>query len=190
MLSTFILFQYELNETKDYRKEFPFEIRNEKFCLAKQNGDQCRLFNAFKLLNNIINGILFVFLNIFIDIFLIKVFGESIKLKFHMEFNRSKVEEYKKKIKNLTKMVIVNGVIYFLSYIVELTVTIMLIVFSERIFHFCSEKISCDLIKEEAEFFIVFSMMANFCILKTFNKNFDESFKNLKMRSCLLLLKR
>ena len=106
VLSSFILWQYEANVARDYRKEFPFETRNENFCRLSPHRYQCRLFNAFKLTNNIVNGISFVFLNVLIDVFLIKVFGQQITSKSHLELNKSRVEEFKKKKKHLTRMVI------------------------------------------------------------------------------------
>ena len=184
VLSSFILLQYETNVARDYRKEFPFETRNENFCQDIQNRYQCRLFNAFKLTNNFFNGILFFFLNVVIDLFLIKAFGQQIKSKSHLELNKSRIEEFKKKKKHMTKMVLVSDLIYFVSNIGELAVTLMLIVFSEHIHHFCNEKISCDLLKEEADVFILVSMMANFSILKAFNRNFAESFRDLNWRLC------
>ena len=182
VLSVYILFQYEINEEKDYRKEFPFETRNENFCVKTVNIHKCRMFNAFKMVNNIINGVLFVLLNIIIDLFLLREFKKNLKSKSKMEFNKSKAEEYRIKMKRLTKMVIINGLIYFLSNIIEFLVTIMLISFSRLISHFCNEKFSCDLFKEEAEFFILFWMISNFFILNHFNISFNNSYQDLKSK--------
>jgi len=44
ILSVFILYQYEINDVYDYRKEFPFEKRDGQFCPLKENQSQCKMF--------------------------------------------------------------------------------------------------------------------------------------------------
>ncbi len=179
VLSIFILFQYEINFLRDYRKEFPFEKRNEKFCQNLANKSQCRLFNAFKIINQVFNVIVFVVLNLFFDIILLKQFDKNMKKKVHLETSLNRMKDIKKKTKKLTKMVVVNGILYFISHAPEFVSTLLLLIFSKKLLHFCNERISCDIINEEAEFFIIISMISNFFIFKHFNKNFRDSFRQL-----------
>ena len=90
LLSLFILFQYDLNSVNDYRKEFPYEKRDEFFCELIKNKYACRLFNGFKLANQMLNGILFVCLNFVIDLCLVRVFNREINAK--MEIHKHKEE--------------------------------------------------------------------------------------------------
>ena len=184
--SLFILFQYNLNAMSDGRKEFPYEKRNEIYCSAlsplSSQSSQCDLFNALKSINQLFNGIVVVILNFLVDLCLIKVFNKEINTKMKMKLSTHKVDELMKKKENLSKMVIVNGLIYFVSHMPKCVTTLLLVVFTSKLRMFCIERISCDLLNEEAEFFALFSMISNFYIFKYFNPNFQESYRNLKAR--------
>ena len=178
LFSSFILFQYKLNDEHDYRKEFPHEKHDEFFCDNPGNKFQCELFNGFKLTNQIFNGILFVLLNFLIDLCLIKVFNKEMNAK--MKLVTLKIDELKEKKDNLSKMVIVNGSIYICSHMPRFVTTLLLIIFARKLKTFCTQRLSCDLINEEAEFFELFFMLSNFFIFKCFNSNFNESYLDLK----------
>ena len=179
-LSVFVLFQYELNVLIDYRKEFPYEKRNEHFCLDKANRATCDLFNAFKIANQMLNGVVFLLLNVAIDIMLVHDFGIEMSTKSRLELNKPKRQEFKLKTKKISKMVLLNGVAYVASHTPVLVTTLILVVFSRRMVNFCSARMSCDLINEEAEVFKHISMISIFFILKHFNRHFNDSFQELK----------
>ena len=105
--------------------------------------------------------------------------NKNMKKKVHLETSLNRMKDIKKKTKKLTKMVVVNGLLYFISHAPEFVSTLLLLIFSKKLLHFCNERISCDLINEEAEFFIIISMISNFFIFKHFNKNFRNSFRQL-----------
>jgi hypothetical protein len=182
ILSTFILFQYEINDVYDYRKEFPFEKRDGKYCLNKLNQSTCLLFKIFKLVNQSLNGVIFLTLSLLIDISLIYLFDKKMKNKIKLESNKEKCEEFKKKKEKVAKMILINSVFYFIAHAPIFVTTLLLIVYSKRMANFCTEKISCDLIIEEAEVFILVSMILNFFIFLCFNKNFRDSFHDVKNR--------
>ena len=178
----FILFQYHINIYKDVRKDFPYESRNESYCTILANKFVCHMFNTFKIGSQVFNGILFVFLNIVIDFCLVRMFNKEINAKSVLELNKKKIDELKKKKEKCTKMIVINGLVYFISHMPRCASTTLVIVFSNRLQHFCTDKMSCDLINEEAEFFEVISMIANFFIFKCFNRNFSESWADFKQR--------
>ncbi len=126
----FILFQYEINEVYDYRKEFPFEKRDGEFWLLKDNQSQCSMFKVFKLINQAFNGILFLMISLIIDVFLVFTFRKEMKQKSMLEVNSNKVEEFKNKTGKVTKMVFVNNVVYFVSHLPSFVITLFLIVYS------------------------------------------------------------
>ncbi len=64
LLSLCKLFQYGINDQIDFRKDFPYEIQDVAFCSESENFLTCRLFYAFKIVNNSINDIVSFFLNI------------------------------------------------------------------------------------------------------------------------------
>ena len=75
ILSLFTLFQYKLNEEKDFRKDFPMEIRDDFYCTNSKEANvrfQCNLFKSFKIAKSAVNDVLLVFPNILIDILLLK----------------------------------------------------------------------------------------------------------------------
>jgi hypothetical protein len=182
ILSVFILYQYEINDVFDYRKEFPYEKRDGHFCLVAENQSQCHMFNVFKLINQAFNGILFLILSIVIDIFLVYVFRKEMKQKSMLEVNKNKGEEFKKKTEKVTKMVFINNVVYFVSHFPSFIITLFLILYSKRMAKFCTERISCDILNEEAEVFLLVSMISNYFMFLYFNRNFNESFQDLKYR--------
>ena len=182
VLSLFILFQYEINEVYDYRKEFPFEKRDGKFCLNESNKFTCKLFNVFKMVNQSFNVIAFLILSLLIDIFLAFTFRAEMKQKSELDINKGKEEEFHKKTKKVTKMVLINSLVYFMSHAPVFFTTLLLGIFSDKMAKFCTERLTCDLINEEADVFILISMILNFFIFLYFNKNFNGSFQDLKQR--------
>ena len=181
-LSSFILFQYRINRNRDYRKEFPYESRVGNFCHTLPT--QCKLFNAFKIATQVLDGVGFFLLNVIIDVLLLKKYSSKLRSKAHLIGiqNADSVEEFKKKKHKLTKMVVFNSFFYFCAHVPKLCTTTLLIVFAEKLTYFCKETLSCDLINEEAEFFVLFSMAGNFFICYYFNRNFRQSVRELANR--------
>ena len=74
-------------------------------------------------------------------------------------------------------MILCNSFIYLVAHLPEFISTILLVVYSKKIEHFCNDKISCDQINEEAEFFSLISIVGQFYIFLSFNKCFRASLK-------------
>jgi hypothetical protein len=187
ILSLFRIFQYDINFDRNPRKDFPFETRDEFFCQNKLNAIQCIFFNSFKILNRFLNDILSVILNVIIDFCLFKNFNLHLKEKvaltrrniyLDLDFHK----DIKKKKKNLNRMILLNGFIYILSHIPEFLSSILLIVFSKKISHFCFVRLSCDLVNEEMAIFSLISIVTQFYIFLMFDKNFRKSFIEIKAR--------
>ena len=180
VLSIFRLFQFRINFEKGYRKDFPFEFRNEEFCKKQMNNFECKLFNSFKISNHFLNDILCVFVNLMVDLILMKKFKKHLKNKsIHIVDTDQRMNIQKRK-KNLNRMVLVNSFIYILSHLPEFATTLMLIVFSKKISRFCDTNLSCDLINEEAEVFCLISIVFQFFIFRFYDKNFKASFLEIK----------
>jgi hypothetical protein len=179
-LSLFKLFQYGINVELEYHKEFPFEIRDEVFCENFENKFQCKLFNVFKLVNRSLNDLLFVVLNILIDLFLLKRFKNHLNRKLKQISDSAQHKAIEKSKKNLNRMILFNSFLYVLSHLPEFIITLLLIIYSKKISNFCKNKFSCDLLNEEAEFFGLISIVCQFYVFKIFDKNFKKSFNNIK----------
>ena len=182
VLSTFKLFQYSFNMALDAQKDFPFELRNEKYCLHWVHKFDCKLFSLFKIVNRLLNDILFVFLNVCVDLILIKKFKYYLDKKLIHVVDIDHHKQIEKSKKNVNRMIFWNSLIYVGSHLPEFASTLALIVFARKIANFCSNNLSCDLINEEAEFFSLISMVCQFFIFKIYDKNFKSSFFDLKSR--------
>ena len=183
LLSLFKLFQYEINDEKDPIKDFPNEIRNENYCHMKNNFE-CKIFNFLKLFNSFTNDILFVFLNFFLDLFLIKTIKKKMenKKKINGINNFESIEEQNKKKIKLNKMVILNLTLYLISHFPGFFVSLILIIFSDKFKNFCVFKQPCDLINEEAQFFGIISISFQFFIFYYFNNKMNKSFQEFKQK--------
>lgn len=178
ILCFFRLFQYRLNEFHFPYNSFPLEFFNVKYCSITLN-NMCKLFKTFKITEAIVNDIIIFILNFLVDIFLYGSFKKEIENK--KKLSTSNQEELDKKQKDLSRMLILNGVLYFLSHFPEFITTLVLnLLTSNRIFNFCTQKFECDVINENAEFFSLISITCQFFIFLRFNCLFNSSFKDRK----------
>ena len=114
---------------------------------------------------------------------LLKQFRENLKHKDKIKANSDKDKSDQKKQKDhVTKMVLVNSILYLISHMPEFFVSILLITYTRKISNFCLNNLSCDLINEQAEFFNIISIVFQFFVFKAFNKKFNESYLDLKKR--------
>ena len=65
--SSFKFFQFKLNRMHFPLQSFPYEINDEVHCNDAFNKRQCKLFTSFKLVDSVINDILFFVFNIIIE---------------------------------------------------------------------------------------------------------------------------
>jgi hypothetical protein len=179
LCNLFVLFQFTPNIYWNANVDFPYEKRNEIFCLDPANKYQCDLFNGFKISIKFLNDVLFVLIVILIDIILLHYFNKQMETKRHHTTDEAKLSEIKKLKKNLNKMILTNGCVFGLAHLPEFVITILLVSYRKYLTLFCTEKLSCDLINEEAQFFCLISISFQFLIFLKCNKNFRESFDDL-----------
>jgi len=182
ILCSFKLFQYKVKEyliPYNAYKEFPFEIRDEIYCFSETHKLQCKLFNIFKIANRSLNDVLFVVLNILIDLTLLVKYKHHMnrKLKHINDVAQRKVIHKSKK--NINRMILVNSLIYIVSHLPEFVMTLLLFIYSTKMESFCNNKFSCDFLNEEAEFFGLISIVCQFYIFKIYDKNFKKSFSQI-----------
>ena len=180
ILSCFKLFQYRKNEDFIMSKEFPYEIRDEQYCENIINKFQCELFNALKLFNGSLNDILFVILNIIVDLILLIKFKKIIDSKLRQISDLAHYKLIEKSKKNLNRMILLNSFIYIFSHLPEFVMTLLLIIYSKKILNFCKNEFSCDLLNEEAEVFGLISIVCQFYVFKIFDKHFRRSIEEIK----------
>jgi hypothetical protein len=186
LFSMFKLFQYRVNYyfyTNTFR-EFPFEIRDEIYCDDQNNKFQCKLFNMFKLTNRSLNDVLFVILNICIDLVLFVKYRNHMNRKLEQINDAAQHKLIERSKKYVNRMILFNSLIYILSHLPEFTVTLLLIVYSKKISKFCNDKLACDLLNEEAESFSFISIVCQFYVFKIFDKNFKASLNQVIAKFC------
>ena len=184
LISLFKIFQYDVNTLYDM-EEFPSEFYSEFRCLYDMYKSKCVLFDILKLINKSFNDIFFFLINIFLDFLMLKHFNKEIEHKMQLRNHNEDNSDLIKKKKNVNRMIIANSTIFFFSHAPEFLVSALLIFFRKKIKPFCTFQLSCDLINEEAQFFNSTSIVLNFYVFLTFDKNFRESFHCLIGKSKL-----
>jgi hypothetical protein len=179
VLNTFKIFQYGLNTFYSFREDFPLEIRDKLFCEKKENQFQCNLFNGFKISYRFLNDILFVLVNLIIDLVLIKRFRHQMDLKALQVVDLDHHKRIRQSKANLNRLVLTNSIIYVISHLPEFISSLLLVLHAKRMTNFCVRNLTCDLINEEAEFFGLISVASQFFIFLIFDKNFKASFIEL-----------
>jgi hypothetical protein len=182
MINIFTLFQYTLNiPSLISRLDFPYEIRNEEFCENELHKFECSAFNALKISSRFLNDILSVIIILVIDLFLLKNFHKHLEDKstvLHDTENKLIIQKSKK---NANRMIIATNIIYFLAHMPEFIINILHISYFKKISKFC-QKISCDILNEEAQFFSLISIVCQFYIFVKFKRSFKSSLSDLFAR--------
>ena len=97
------------------------------------NKFQCKIFNIFKLVNRSLNDILFMILNILIDLILLIKFKSLMDGKLQQIHDLAQRILIEKSKKHLNRMILFNSFIYVFSHLPEFTMTLLLIVYSKKI---------------------------------------------------------
>jgi hypothetical protein len=179
LISLFKVFQYEITWRKDSidsSAEYPLEIYNEMTCSLTRFTSKCKLFDSLKIVNNLFNDILFFVFNIALDLFMLKYFNQAIDHKISLRKSNADNTDLFNKKKKINRLVILNGILFFISHMPEFIIAVLLLSFREKITHFCTHQIPCDLLNEEAQFFYLISIMCTFYLFLIFDRNFKESF--------------
>jgi hypothetical protein len=187
LFSAFKIFEYKPNEAHSYLdRNFPYNLFDPKYC-QDQNfynrfSFKCQLFPILNLLNNIFNNITFLVLNIIIDIFLVKFSNETLKKKITILTDQDHINEAIKHRDKINRMVVFNGLLYFVAHAPEFTITILIYIFKKELNEFCVYYFSCTEIIELFESFSLVSISLQFFIFKHFDHNFGNSYIEIKNR--------
>jgi len=101
------------------------------------------------------------------------------------QFLKNDPEHYlivQKSKKNINRMILITNLIYALAHMPEFISTIMPVLFFKKISKFC-QRISCDILNEEAQFFCLISIVCQFYIFIKFKKTFKTSLNDLILRT-------
>ena len=87
------------------------------------------------------------------------------------------------------RMVMTSNIFFLLSYMPEIIVSFMVIVYSNNIYKFTNFNFSSTLIVEEFESVELLSIVFNFYILIYFNTNFYSGYRHVKDEAFLAISK-
>ena len=186
--SMFKLFEYRPNEVfSTYDKNFPYNRYDLKYCQYSHEDYKflslgCKIFPILNVLNNILNNILFIFVSLLIDICLLKFTHKNYKHKKELFKDKKHIEEALEHKKKVKKVILTNGLVFFLSHMPEFMATLVIIVYGNELKMFCFSFFSCTDLLEIFETFSFIGICLQFFVYKHFDKNFIESFENLKER--------
>jgi hypothetical protein len=188
VLNIYKLFEYNIDslmitvDVANVNKAFPTDKYNYMSCDGIYSiGSLCFFYNIFKIINSFVNDILFFVLQFVFDIVLINDISLFIKRKKNIVENFVEDEDMKKKNK-LSKMIIINNIIYLISHLPDFLLTLSLILFSEQIYFLCTKKLKCENFNELTQVFIFISIVSQLSINKSFNKIFCESYENIMIK--------
>ena len=140
------------------------------------------MFSAFNMLNNILNNIFFLCISIIIDVGLIRFTKQNLERKRRLFAEEDKLKQAIMLKENVTKLIITNGLLYFVSHMPEFAVTILLLVFEKKLGVSCQYHFMCSEFIEIAQTFNFFSMGFQFFVFKHFDKNFQKSLENIRIQ--------
>jgi hypothetical protein len=126
--------------------------------------------------------IIFFLINIIIDVFLFKNSKQNLENKQKITRDKKALDSAYKSNSKITKMVIINGLLFLIAYTPEFISRIFLFSFDKLLFKFCFIFYSCKNLTDIAEFFTFFSIAFQFFMYKKFNKKFNVQFNLLKKK--------
>ena len=191
-ISSFKIFQFKVNDFfPNYDANYPFDAYGINYChynlieqTAKWNsivGFKCNLFDGLTMVNTILNNMVFFFISIIIDLSLIRFTNQNLERKRKLitrEDSPGLVQALKFK-ENMNRMIITNGLLYFVSHVPEFFVTLLLLVYKNSLSIYCTTFFSCIEFVEIAQVFNFCSIGLQFFVFKHFDKNFRKCLEHM-----------
>ena len=140
---------------------------------------KCKLFQTLNLINNFLNNVVFLFISILVDIYMIRYSNKVIEKKKTLNCpHLAEAIAYKTK---LNRMIITNGTLFFFSHFPEFIVTLVFYFYKSKDFiDFCYVSYNCTLMIEIAQGFHFISIGFQFFIFLIFDNNFKSSLEDFK----------
>ena len=180
LFSVFKCFQYQINEIYNTYKSFPLESYDIDSC--RDDNFKCKLFKIFNVINDFIIYMLFFFIDIAIDVYLVKSSKKNLENKKKITNDKKILATAFKSNKKITRMVVLNGLLFLIAYTPEFISRTLLLLFDKYLFNFCFLYYSCKNLIDITEFFTFFSIAFQFFMYKKFNNKFNEQFSLLKKK--------
>jgi hypothetical protein len=191
VLNSFQFLQFKPNEYfSPINEGFPFDAFDIKYCDHTQEPSKlfkigCKIIPILDLINNILNNIVFILVNLIIDLSLLRFSHKKYNEKKNLTNDRTILEEAHNSKEKITKMVLINSVFFFISHFPAFLSTIFMMIFHEKISKFCLFMFSCKKILEIFQSFYLISISLQIFLFLSFDKNFKLSLKDLIDRKIL-----
>ena len=184
--SWYKLFQYNTDIRHGFLYTiYPFDQYNSNSCdeiLNPRSNAKCNLYNILNMANNILNSIVFFVVSLLADIGLLIFTQKTLERKKILFQNHNDSASLIQTIhlkEKVNKMIVVNGLLYFVSHAPEFLATTLLLVFSQKLIVVCDLKLSCSHIVEMTQVFGLCRICMQFFVLNYFDNNFRRSKENL-----------
>ena len=194
-ISSFKIFQFKINDFGEhFALDYPFDKYGINYCQMEDGLDvlkliplkvKCQLFSVINMFNNILNNMLFLSISILIDVSLIGFTKQNLERKrllFAGGENQREVNQAIKLKEKITKLIITNGLLYFVSHMPDFVVTLFFLVLEKKLKYTCQTRYSCLEMIDIVKSFNLISMVFQFFVFKHFDKNFRNSLNNLRKK--------
>ena len=182
--SGFKVAQYRANDFPGMMfANYPFDAYSTDICNgAVSQGPvaflrvKCKVFASLNMLDNILNNVLFFLASIVIDISMVRFTQQTIiRKKRLLNSDATSLRQTIEVKHKVNKMILTNGLLYFVSHVPEFVVTLLLIAYAKTLEFYCLRFFSCVELSEMAQACILWSISLQFFVFKHFDKNFNQS---------------
>jgi len=185
LLNLFKVFEFSVNDFYSFNNfNFPFDNYGINFCENTETfttafAIKCTLFPILDVLNNLLNNVVFLFISVVIDVALIRFTSMTVKQKKAIITDEKQLAEVLTFKQKINKMIVTNGLIFFLSHMPEFCVTLFVVALKKKLSFFCLYFFTCTEMIEISQVFSLVSISLVFFIYIKFDKNFKSSFSDL-----------
>ena len=174
LLNVYLFYEYSINDY-DSHQPFPMNVGSLLFYSAKTP-------LVLKFLNYIVNNVLFLILEILVDIILLRSIKQNLKKKESMTMNSNTKQEISNAMHNANLMVFFNCLTLVFFRFIDLSLVVLYYVMNYKAGQtICSQYNFdiCQVYLKIAEFSFILSNSFNFFFYYCFNAKFKESYKRI-----------
>ena len=143
---------------------------------------RCKIFPILNLINSLLNNIVYLCVSVLIDILLIHFTNNNLKHKLHLTNDAKILNEAIKFKRKVNKMIVVNGILYFVSHAPQFVVILGFFVLKKKLNGFCYFYFQCDDFLEILQTFSLVVISFSFFIYKKFDNNIRASYTDIMKR--------
>ena len=140
---------------------------------------RCKIFPILNLINSVLNNIVYLCVGVLIDILLILFTNANLKHKKNLTNDVNILNEAVNFKVKVNKMIIVNGILYFVSHLPQFVITVAFFVLKKQLAGFCYFYFLCDDFLEILQTSSLISISFSFFIYLKFDNNIRGSYSDI-----------